>query len=202
MAHELIPLPYDYNALEPYIDEETMKLHHTKHHQTYVTKLNGALEGHADLAALPVEELLRKLKDLPDSVRTAVQNHGGGTHNHNVFWHNMKPNGGGQPDGKLAEAITSTFGSFDGFKEKFTNCAGTHFGSGWAFLSADPSGKLVLNNYLNQNSPLSDGLTPLLALDVWEHAYYLKYQNRRPEYITAWWNVVNWGDVADRFNQA
>ncbi len=197
MAHELPALPYGYDALEPHIDARTMEIHHTKHHQTYVTKLNEALEGHADLQGLAVEDLVGKINNIPEKVRGAVRNHGGGHVNHSLFWQIMGPGGGGEPAGPLADAINSTFGSFGTFKEKFSNAAATRFGSGWAWLIVQ-GGKLDIASSANQDSPLMDGKTPILGLDVWEHAYYLKYQNRRPEYITAWWNVINWDEVARR----
>ncbi len=199
MAHQVPPLPYAFDALEPHIDARTMQIHHDKHHAAYVSKLNAALEGHPDLEAKSVEDLLKGLADLPDSVRGAVNNHGGGPLNHTIFWNNMSPNGGGTPDGALAEAINKAFGSFDDFKKQFATAAATRFGSGWAWLSKDGSGKLSVKSFANQDSPLTEGLTPLLGLDVWEHAYYLNYQNRRPDYIAAFWNVVNWKDVAGRF---
>jgi Fe-Mn family superoxide dismutase len=197
MAHELPALPYGYDALEPHIDARTMEIHHTKHHQTYVTKLNEALEGHADLKGLAAEDLMGKINSLPEQIRGAVRNHGGGHANHSLFWEIMSPGGGGQPTGPLADAISSTFDSFDTFKEKFSNAAATRFGSGWAWLVVK-GGKLDIESSANQDSPLMDGKTPILGLDVWEHAYYLKYQNRRPEYISAWWNVINWDEVAKR----
>ena len=199
MAHQVPPLPYAFDALEPHIDARTMEIHHDKHHAAYVSKLNAALEGHPDLGAKSVEDLLKGLADLPDSVRSAVNNHGGGHLNHTIFWNNMSPKGGGAPDGALAEAINTAFGSFDDFKKQFATAAATRFGSGWAWLSKDGSGKLIVKSFANQDSPLTEGLTPLLGLDVWEHAYYLYYQNRRPDYIAAFWNVVNWKDVAERF---
>ncbi len=202
MAHELPALPYTFDALEPHIDAKTMEIHHDKHHAAYINKLNAALEGHADLQAKSVEALLCDMASLPDSVRGAVNNHGGGHLNHSIFWQNMKPGGGGQPSGDLAGAIDSAFGSFDDFKKAFAAAAGARFGSGWAWLCMDSSGKLAVKDYPNQDNPLTEGLKPLLGLDVWEHAYYLNYQNRRPDYISAWWNVVNWDDVADRFAKA
>ncbi len=202
MAFELPSLPYDYNALEPHIDEQTMRIHHGKHHAKYVAKTNEALEKQPDLAKKSIEDLLRGLNDLPDSIRTAIRNHGGGHCNHSIFWTIMKPGGGGNPTGDLASAIDSTFGGFDAFKEKFNSTAAGQFGSGWAWLSLDKSGKLDLQGYANQDSPYSLGLTPLLGVDVWEHAYYLKYQNRRPDYLAAWWNVVNWDAVAKRYASA
>ena len=201
MAFELPPLPYAYDALEPYIDAQTMQLHHDKHHATYVTNLNNALKGH-DFENLPVEQVIRRLNEVPESARTAVRNNGGGHLNHTMFWQIMKPNGGGQPSGELANAITSTFGSFDAFKTAFNDAGVKRFGSGWAWLVADRSGKLQVISTANQDSPLIDGLYPVMGNDVWEHAYYLKYQNRRPEYLGAWWNVVNWDEIAKRYSQA
>lgn len=200
--HELPALPYDYNALEPYIDEQTMRIHHGKHHATYVDKLNAALEGHADLAEKSVNDLLASLDSVPESIRTAVRNNGGGHSNHTFFWQILSPNGGGEPSGALADAINSTFGSFDKFKEEFAAQAAGRFGSGWAWLIVDKGGKLAVTSTPNQDTPVMDGNTPILGLDVWEHAYYLKYQNRRPEYINAFWNVVNWDEVAKRFDAA
>ncbi len=202
MAHEVPPLPYPFDSLEPHIDAKTMEIHHDKHHAAYVNKLNAALEKQPDLKSKSVEQLLSQIGSLPDSVRTAVNNHGGGHLNHTIFWNNMSPNGGGAPTGELAGAISATFGSFEEFKTRFSAAAAGRFGSGWAWLCADRSGKLVLQDFPNQNSPLTEDLKPILGLDVWEHAYYLKYQNRRPDYIAAWWNVVNWPDVADRFAKA
>lgn len=201
MAFELPPLPYAYDALEPYIDVQTMQLHHDKHHATYVTNLNNALKGH-DFENLPVEQVIRRLSEVPESARTAVRNNGGGHLNHSMFWQIMKPNGGGEPTGALASAITSTFGSFDAFKTAFNDAGVKRFGSGWAWLVADSSGKLQVVSTANQDSPLIDGSYPVMGNDVWEHAYYLKYQNRRPEYLGAWWNVVNWDEVAKRYAQA
>ena len=202
MAHSVPALPYAFDALEPHIDARTMEIHHDKHHAAYVNKLNAALEQHADLQSKSLEELLTGLTSLPDSVRGAVNNHGGGHLNHSIFWSNMSPDGGGAPSGDMASAIDTAFGSFDEFKSKFAAAAGGRFGSGWAWLCADAGGKLLIKDFPNQVNPLTEGLKPLLGLDVWEHAYYLKYQNRRPDYITAWWNVVNWNDVADRFAAA
>ncbi len=198
MAHTLPPLPYDPGALEPHIDAATMRIHHGKHHQTYVDKLNAALEGYSDLQAMPLEDLLRGIGAVPGVIRTAVRNHGGGHANHSIFWANMAPNGEGDPTGPLANALTQAFGSVEKFRTDFTNTAVGVFGSGWAWLVADGA-TLKIVARPNQDSPLMDGLAPLLGLDVWEHAYYLKYQNRRSEYVNAWWNVVNWGDVEDRF---
>lgn len=202
MAHELPPLPYALDALEPHIDARTMEIHHDKHHAAYVNKLNDALAGHADLQAKTVEELLTSIGSLPDSIRTAVKNHGGGHLNHTIFWNNMSPNGGGSPMGALADAMNSAFGSFEEFRAKFSAAAAGRFGSGWAWLVVDQSGRLAVKDTANQDSPLSERLTPILTVDVWEHAYYLKYQNRRPDFIAAWWNLVNWDDVAARFAKA
>ncbi|MBX5475907.1 MAG: superoxide dismutase [Clostridia bacterium] len=201
MAFTLPPLPYDYNALEPHIDEQTMRIHHDKHHGTYVNNLNAALEGHPELQAKTIEELLASINSIPESIRTAVRNNGGGHANHTLFWEIMSPNGGGQPTGALAKAIDEAFGSFDKFKEEFTKAATGRFGSGWAWLVLD-NGKLAITSTPNQDNPIMEGKKPILGLDVWEHAYYLKYQNRRPEYIAAWWNVVNWDAVAKRYEQA
>jgi superoxide dismutase, Fe-Mn family len=202
MAYELPPLPYDYNALEPHIDEQTMRIHHDRHHGTYVTNVNNALANHPDLAALPVEQLIQNLGRVPEDIRTTVRNNGGGHANHSFFWQIMAPNAGGQPGGALAEAINQTFGSFDAFKDQFAKAAAGRFGSGWAWLTLDGSGALRIESTPNQDSPLMDGRTPILGLDVWEHAYYLKYQNRRPEYIAAWWNVVNWPQVGKTYEAA
>jgi Fe-Mn family superoxide dismutase len=188
--------------LEPHIDAKTMEIHHGKHHATYVAKLNEAIAKEPSLASKTVEDLLINLKTLPDSVRGAVNNHGGGHLNHSIFWNNLSPKGGGEPTGHLADAIKSAFGGFAGFKEKFTGAATARFGSGWAWLCVDKGGKLVVKDFPNQDNPLTEGLRPILGLDVWEHAYYLKYQNRRPEYIAAFWNLVNWPDVATRFAKA
>jgi Fe-Mn family superoxide dismutase len=197
-VHTVPSLAYAFDALEPHIDAKTMEIHHDKHHATYVAKLNAALEGHADLAAKPLEELLRGIESLPESVRGAVKNHGGGHANHTLFWEIMAPNAGGTPSGKLAEAIDRDFGSFSAFQEKLTNAAANQFGSGWGWLVAS-DGKLEVLARPNQDSPLMEGKTPLLGVDVWEHAYYLKYQNRRPDYLAAWWNVINWSAVAGKF---
>ena len=202
MTYELPPLPYAYDALEPHIDEQTMHLHHDKHHQTYITNVNAALQSHPDLANMPVEQLIGNLNGVPEDIRTTVRNNGGGHANHTLFWQVMAPNAGGQPSGALAEAITQTFGGLDALKEQMTKAATTRFGSGWAWLSTDNGGKLQVESTANQDSPLMEGRTPLLGLDVWEHSYYLKYQNRRPEYITAWWNVVNWPEVKRRYQAA
>lgn len=201
MAFELPPLPYDYNALEPYIDTQTMQLHHDKHHNTYVTNLNAALKDHA-FANLPVDEVVHRLNEVPENVRTAVRNNGGGHSNHTMFWQIMKPNGGGAPTGDLATAINAKFGSFDAFKTAFNDAGVKRFGSGWVWLILDRSGNLAITSTANQDSPLTDGYYPVLGNDVWEHAYYLKYQNRRPEYLAAWWNVINWEEVARRYSKA
>ncbi|MCM3756995.1 superoxide dismutase [Sporosarcina aquimarina] len=200
MAYKLPKLPYAYDALAPHIDKETMEIHHTKHHNTYVTNVNNALEGHADLAAKSVEELISDLNAVPEDIRTAVRNNGGGHANHSLFWTLLSPNGGGAPTGTLAEAIDKKFGSLDKFKEEFANAAKTRFGSGWAWLVLD-NGELSIMSTPNQDNPLMEGKTPLLGLDVWEHAYYLNYQNRRPDYITAFWNVVNWDEVQKHYTE-
>jgi Fe-Mn family superoxide dismutase len=200
MAHTLPPLPYPTNALEPHIDARTMEIHHDKHHQAYVTNLNTALEKAPDVQNRPLEQLLAKLNDVPESIRTAVRNNGGGHWNHSFFWQIMAPKAGGAPSGKLADAITSSFGDFEKFKEQFAAAAAGRFGSGWVWLLND-GGKLSITSTPNQDNPLMDGKSPqsvLLGLDVWEHAYYLLYQNRRPDYVKGWWNVVNWGAVASR----
>jgi superoxide dismutase, Fe-Mn family len=200
MAYEVPPLPYDYAALEPHIDEQTMRLHHDKHHQAYVDKANGALEG-TEHDGKPIEEVLKSLDDLPADKQNVVRNNGGGHYNHSLFWESMSPDGGGEPDGDLAAAIDSAFGSFDDFKAKMKDAGVNQFGSGWAWLVHDGSGLAIVST-ANQDSPISEGKTPLLGVDVWEHAYYLQYQNRRPDYIDAWWNVVNWPAVAQRFAAA
>jgi len=199
MTFKLMELPYAYDALEPYIDARTMEIHHTKHHQGYTNNLNAALENYPELQSKNARELLENLTTLPDAIRTAVRNNGGGYKNHNIFWKVMSPDGGGQPTGKLAEAVNAKFGGFDSFKEQFSKAAATRFGSGWAWLCKDQSRTLSVTSTANQDSPFTDGLTPILGLDVWEHAYYLNYQNRRGDYISAWWNVVNWDEVARRF---
>ena len=198
MAHEVPALPYDYKALEPHIDEQTMRIHHDKHHAAYVNNLNAALEKHAPLQQKGVDDLLRGINSVPEDIRTAVRNNGGGHANHTMFWEIMGPGKGGTPAGALADAIKSSFGSFDAFKDQFSKAAAGRFGSGWAWL-IDAGGKLVVESTPNQDSPIMEGKKPLLGLDVWEHAYYLRYQNRRPDYIAAWWNVVNWDAVAKRF---
>ena len=200
MAFELPPLPYDYTALEPYIDEQTMHLHHDKHHQAYVTNLNNATQG-TQFESMPVEEVVRRINEVPENARTAVRNNGGGHVNHSMFWQIMKPNGGGEPTGDLANAINSTFGSFDNFKTQFNTAGGGRFGSGWVWLVMDRSGALSITTTPNQDSPIMDGLWPIMGNDVWEHAYYLKYQNRRPEYLAAWWNVLNWDEIGKRYAQ-
>ncbi len=200
MAYTLPSLPYAYDALEPHIDARTMEIHHTKHHQAYINKVNDAIAG-TEWESKTVEELVASLDQVPESIRTAVRNHGGGHANHSLFWTIMKPGGGGTPSGELASAIDAAFGSFDDFRKQFSTAAATRFGSGWAWLSVD-GGKLVVESTANQDSPLSAGRTPILGIDVWEHAYYLKYQNRRPEYIDAFWNVINWDEVARRFSEA
>jgi len=195
MAFELPSLPYGYDTLEPYIDAQTMQIHHDKHHAAYVEKLNKALEKYPDLQPKSLENLLKDLNSIPEDIRTAVRNHGGGHFNHSLFWKMMKKGGGGEPGGELGGIVKSEFGSFEDFKKKFSDAAAAIFGSGWAWLVKSGDGKLSVVPTPNQDSPLSQGLTPLLGLDIWEHAYYLKYQNRRPEYIEAWWNVVNWEQV-------
>ncbi|MBO2533753.1 MAG: superoxide dismutase [Thermoactinomycetaceae bacterium] len=199
---ELPALPYSANALEPHIDARTMEIHHGRHHATYVNNLNAALEGHSALAEKSLEDLLRNLNEVPESIRTAVRNNGGGHYNHTLFWQIMSPNGGGQPTGELADAINQTFGSFEKFQEEFTKAALTRFGSGWAWLVVKSDGKLAVTSTPNQDNPLMDGDQPILGLDVWEHAYYLKYQNKRPDYVKAWWNVVNWEEVNKRYLNA
>lgn len=200
-SFELPELPYAYDALEPHIDKETMNIHHTKHHNTYVTKLNSALEGHADLQEKSLETLISNLDAVPEEIRTAVRNNGGGHANHSMFWKLLSPNGGGEPTGELADKINDKFGSFDKFKEEFAAAAAGRFGSGWAWLVLD-NGELAITSTPNQDNPIMEGKKPLLGLDVWEHAYYLKYQNKRPEYISAFWNVVNWDEVAKNYNEA
>jgi len=201
MAFELPALPYSHDALEPHIDTQTMQIHHGKHHQAYVTNLNKALESAPEWAGKSIEEIVANLDKLPEGVRMAVRNNGGGHVNHSFFWQIMGPGKGGAPSGALADAIASTFGSFDAFKEKFAAAGATRFGSGWAWLTKDAAGKLEVSSTPNQDTPLSEGKTPILGCDVWEHAYYLKYQNRRPDYMAAFWNVVNWDEVARRFGK-
>ena len=201
MAHQLPALPYAANALEPHIDETTMNIHHGRHHNTYVTSLNAALESAPELQGKSVEELIANLSDVPEGIRTAVRNHGGGHANHSLFWEIIGPNGGGAPTGNVAAAIEAELGGFEQFKADFTKAATTRFGSGWAWLSVK-DGKLAVSSTPNQDSPIMDGATPILGLDVWEHAYYLNYQNKRPDYITAFWNIVNWDAVEARYNAA
>lgn len=198
--HTLPSLPYEYSALEPHIDAKTMEIHHTKHHQTYVDKLNAALDGHAELQSLSVEELLKKIDSVPDMIKDAVKNHGGGHANHSLFWTILAAQPEKEPTGALLEKMETSFGTLADFKQKFTDAATTRFGSGWAWLVYTKQGDLAVYNTLNQDSPLMKGDTPLMGLDVWEHAYYLKYQNRRPEYIEAFWNVLNWEEVESRFS--
>jgi len=203
MAGYTLPdLPYDYNALEPHIDEQTMRIHHTKHHQAYVNNANDALEGHDDLQRMSVEDLLRRIDTVPQDIRTKLRNNAGGHANHSLFWQIMGPNGGGEPGGTLGEQVRSAFGDFGSFRDQFANAGKGRFGSGWAWLVVGDGGKLQVIDTANQDSPLMTGYTPILGLDVWEHAYYLNYQNRRPDYIEAWWNVVNWDEVGRRFEQA
>jgi Fe-Mn family superoxide dismutase len=198
---QLPKLPYDYAALDPHIDAQTMELHHSKHHQAYIDKLNAALEPYPDLQSQDIAETIKNLSDVPEDIRTAVRNQGGGHLNHSMFWEMMSPGGGGKPGGDLAQKIDKQFGSFDAFRSKMEETAVARFGSGWAWLVRSGDSLEVIST-ANQDSPLTDGKTPLLGLDVWEHAYYLKYQNRRPEYIAAWWNVVNWTDVRKRLDQS
>lgn len=202
LAYTLPPLPYAYDALEPHIDALTMEIHHSKHHQTYVNNLNAALEGAGIATDEPVEALVARIDQLPEAVRGAVRNNGGGHANHSLFWSVMSPRGGGEPDGALARAIDTELGGHTAFREAFTKAALTRFGSGWAWLSVTPAGKLAVESSANQDSPLMQGNTPILGLDVWEHAYYLKYQNRRPEYIGAFYNVIDWPEVARRYAAA
>jgi superoxide dismutase, Fe-Mn family len=200
--HELPELGFEHDALEPHIDARTMEIHHSKHHNGYTTNLNKALEGHSDLHGYSAEQLLRGLSSLPQEIRTAVRNNGGGYHNHSLFWEILKPGGSSAPTGELAGAIDSAFGSFDSFKEKFSGTAAGQFGSGWGWLAVDPFGKLRVTSTANQDSPLMEGSTPILGVDVWEHAYYLHYQNRRPDYLKAFWNVVNWDVVGQNYADA
>ena len=200
MPYEVPPLPYGYDALEPHIDEATMRVHHDKHHQAYVDKANGALAG-TEWEGRPIEDVLRDLSALPADKRTVVRNNGGGHYNHTLFWESMGPGKGGEPDGALREAIDGAFGSFDEFRTKLKDAGVNQFGSGWAWLVHDGGGLQVVSTP-NQDNPISEGLTPLLGVDVWEHAYYLKYQNRRPDYLAAWWDVVNWDEVARRYDEA
>jgi superoxide dismutase, Fe-Mn family len=202
MAFTLPPLPYDYKALEPTIDEQTMRLHHDKHHAAYVNNLNAALEPYPDLQQKSIEELLSSLDKVPEAIRTKVRNNGGGHANHTIFWEMMAPGGAKEPGGALAEALTKTFGALTTFKEQFAKACIDRFGSGWGWLIADRGGKLAIESTANQDTPIMEGRTPVLGCDVWEHAYYLKYHNRRPDYVAAWWNVVNWTDIAKRFEKA
>ena len=202
MAFTLPDLPYPHDALEPTIDAQTMQIHHGKHHQGYTNNLNAALEGHTGLQGQSIEDLLRNIDNVPEGIREAVRNNGGGYANHSLFWRVMSPGGGGAPSGALADAINDTFGSFDTFKEQFGTAATKRFGSGWAWLVADGDGNLHVYSTANQDSPYMEGHTPLLGLDVWEHAYYLKYQNRRGDYVGNWWNVVNWDEVAANYAEA
>jgi Fe-Mn family superoxide dismutase len=202
MAFEVPALPYAYDALEPHIDKETMTIHHDRHHQAYVTNLNAAIDKHPELASHTPTDLIKNLGAIPEDIKAAVRNNGGGHVNHTLFWESMAPNAGGEPTGALAEAITTTFGSFDAFKAAFNDAGIKRFGSGWSWLVKTSDGKLAVVSTANQDNPISEGHTPLLGNDVWEHAYYLKYQNRRPEYLAAWWNTVNWAIVAERFASA
>jgi Fe-Mn family superoxide dismutase len=202
MAFTLPPLPYDYNALEPHIDEQTMRIHHDKHHAAYVNNLNTALEGQTELQSKTIEQILSKLTDLPENIRTTVRNNGGGHLNHTLFWEWMRPGGGKEPTGALGDAINRTFGAFASFKEQFAKACIGRFGSGWGWLTLDAKGTLAIESTPNQDSPVIEGKTPIVGCDVWEHAYYLKYQNRRPDYVAAWWNVVNWTEVGKRYDQA
>jgi superoxide dismutase, Fe-Mn family len=201
MAHQLPPLPYAFDALEPHIDAKTMEIHHGKHHQAYVTNLNAALEKHPELQSKTVEELVSGINSVPEDIRTAVRNNGGGHINHTMFWQIMAPNAGGAPTGAIADAITSTFGGFDAFKDAMNKGGAGRFGSGWVWL-VSKDGKLAVESTANQDSPLMDGKKPIFGIDVWEHAYYLKYQNRRPDYLAAWWNVVNWAEINKRLAAA
>jgi len=201
VAHTLPPLPYAFDALEPHIDAKTMEIHHGKHHNAYVTNLNAALEKYPELQSKSIEDLLRDISKVPEDIRTAVRNNGGGHMNHSAFWKWMGPKAGGAPTGALGDSIKSTFGSFDGFKEQMTKAGVTRFGSGWAWL-IEQNGKLTIESTANQDQPIMEGKKAILGVDVWEHAYYLKYQNRRPDYLAAWWNVVNWQKVAEGFSAA
>ncbi|MFN2432500.1 MAG: superoxide dismutase [Gemmatimonadota bacterium] len=201
MAHQLPPLPYDYAALEPHIDEETMRIHHDKHHGTYVNNLNAALEKHARLQDQSVEDLIRSLDSVPEDIRTAVRNNGGGHANHTLFWEIMSPGGAGEPQGELGRAVEQ-LGGVDSLKEQVNKAAAGRFGSGWAWVTIERGGALKVESTPNQDSPLMEGRSPILGVDVWEHAYYLRYQNRRPDYLKAWWNVLNWDKVADRYDRA
>jgi len=200
MAHALPPLPYAFDALEPHIDKQTMEIHHGKHHAAYVNNLNAALEKHPELQSKSAEDLIRGINSVPDDIRTAVRNNGGGHVNHTMFWQVMAPKAGGPPTGAIADAINSSFGSFDAFKEQFSKAGVGRFGSGWAWV-VDAGGKLVIESTPNQDNPMMDGKKPVFGVDVWEHAYYLKYQNRRPDYLAAWWNVVNWAEINKRLGK-
>ena len=202
MAYELPSLSYPFDALEPHVDAKTMEIHHDKHHQAYINNANKALEGHPDLAAKPVDELLADLNKIPEAIRTVLRNNAGGHSNHTFFWKIIGPKGGGTPKGKLAEAINSTFGGFDKFKEELEKAAIGRFGSGWAWLVVNKEGKLQITSTANQDTPISEGLKPVIGVDVWEHSYYLKYQNRRPDYLKAWWNVVNWDQAEKNYESA
>lgn len=202
MTHELPALPYEFSDLEPHIDARTMEIHHGKHHNAYITNLNAALDSHPELQDKSIEELLKDLGAVPSDIRGAVQNNGGGHYNHTLFWPSMSADGGGIPSGNLAAAIDSTFNDFESFKAEFSAAAATRFGSGWAWLSIDGNNNLTVSSTANQDNPISEGLSPILGLDVWEHAYYLNYQNLRPDYISAWWNIVNWDKVSERFAQS
>jgi Fe-Mn family superoxide dismutase len=199
MAHTLPPLPYDYKALEPHIDEQTMRIHHDKHHAAYVNNLNAALEGQTALQSKSLDDLIAHLDAVPEAIRTAVRNNGGGHHNHTLFWEIMKPGGAKEPTGDLAAAVNKAFGGFSKFQEAFTKACVTRFGSGWGWLVRKADGSVEVYSTANQDSPVMEGKVPLLGCDVWEHAYYLKYQNRRPDYVAAWWNLVNWTEVGRRF---
>ena len=201
MAFQLPPLPYDFGALEPHIDAQTMEIHHDRHHQAYINNLNGAIEKHPELGSKSIEELLKDLAAIPEDIRNVVRNNGGGHYNHSMFWEIMGPNGGGDPSGAIAGAISSAFGDYATFKDTLTKAAVGQFGSGWGWLVKDGSGKLSIFGRPNQDTPLSEGLTPILGVDVWEHAYYLKYQNKRPDYVGAWFNTINWDAVNKRFGK-
>lgn len=201
MSFEMLPLPYAFDALEPYIDTQTVDLHYSKHHATYLKNLNDALAKHTELQNLSIEQILSDLNRVPEDIRTTVRNNGGGYYNHNIYWAIMGPNQGGEPAGRLGEAIRSTFGSFSSFQEQLEKAGLGRFGSGWAWLSKRPDGSLVIHSTPNQDTPLAEGMTPIIGVDVWEHAYYLKYQNRRAEYLKNWWNLVNWEEAERRFQQ-
>lgn len=202
MAFQMLALPYAYDALEPHIDAKTVELHYSKHHQTYLNNLNGALEKHSELGNLTIEQLLSDLNRVPEDVRTVVRNNGGGYYNHNIYWAIMGPNQGGEPRGRLGEAIRSAFGSFDALKEQVEKAGMGRFGSGWAWLSKKQDGSLTVHSTPNQDTPLAEGMVPVIGVDVWEHAYYLKYQNRRAEYLSNWWNLVNWEEAERRYLQS